>query len=45
MVDVTDEEIQAALDKINSKPMKVLGWRTPYEAYYGVSQKLTRICT
>ena len=42
---VTDGEIQSALDKINSKPMKVLGWRTPHEAYYGVSQTLTRICT
>ena len=38
---VTDGEIQSALDKINSKPMKVLGWRTPHEAHYGVSQKLT----
>lgn len=42
---VTDGEIQSALDKINSKPMKVLGWRTPHEACYGVSQTLTRICT
>lgn len=45
LVGVTDGEIQAALDKINSKPMKVLGWKTPHEAYYGVSQTLTRICT
>ncbi len=42
---VTDGEIQSALDKINSKPMRVLGWRTPHEACYGVSQTLTRICT
>ena len=45
LTSVTDGEIQSALDKINSKPMKVLGWRTPHEACYGVSQKLTRICT
>ena len=45
LTSVTDGEIQAALDKINSKPMKVLGWRTPHEACYGVSQTLTRICT
>ena len=42
---VTDGEIQSALDKINSKPMRVLGWRTPHETCYGVSQTLTRICT
>ena len=45
LTSVTDGEIQAALDKINSKPMKVLGWRTPHEACYGMSQTLTRICT
>ena len=45
LLGVTDAALQSALDKINSKPMKVLGWRTPHEAYYGVSQKLTRICT
>ena len=45
LTSVTDGEIQAALDKINSKPMKVLGWRTPHEACYSMSQTLTRICT
>lgn len=42
--DVTDleaEEIQEKVDKLNKRPRKVLGYRTPYEIYYSVVLHLT----
>ena len=44
LANVTDAELKKALHKINRFPMKVLDWMTPYEAYYGVVQTLTRNC-
>lgn len=41
---VTEEALKKALHKINRFPMKILDWMTPYEAYYGVIQTLTRNC-
>ena len=35
----TDEEIQEIQDKINHKPRKILGYRTPYEVYHSVNLK------
>ena len=40
--DVSEDELKKALHKINRTPMKILGWRAPYEAYYGVVKMLTR---
>ena len=33
---VSEEEIQEAVDKLNHRPRKCLGYRTPYEVHYGV---------
>lgn len=44
LTNATKRELDAALHKINRHPMKVLGWKTPFEAYYGVTQQLTRNC-
>ena len=44
LADATDADLNKALAKINRCPMKVLGWKTPCEAYYGVERKLTRNC-
>ena len=33
---VTEEEVQEAVDKLNYRPRKCLGYRTPYEVFYGV---------
>ena len=44
LADVTEAKLKKALHKINRFPMKVLDWMTPYEAYYGVVQTLTRNC-
>jgi len=37
--DRTDEEIQKIEDKINHKPRKILGYRTPYEVYHNINLK------
>ena len=31
---VTSKEVEIAVDKLNSRPRKCLGYRTPYEAFY-----------
>lgn len=41
VTDLTDEEIQSKVDKLNKRPRKVLGYRTPYEIYYSVVLHLT----
>ena len=38
---ISDEEVQCAVDKINLRPRKILGWKTPFEVYHGVSLHLT----
>lgn len=32
---VTDEDIQVVMDKLNTRPRKALGYRTPNEAFFG----------
>jgi IS30 family transposase len=33
---ITAKRIQKVEDKINHRPRKALGWRTPYEVFYGI---------
>ena len=37
---VTEEDLQAVCDKLNMRPRKRLGYRTPYEVYHGESLHL-----
>jgi IS30 family transposase len=33
--DITDEQIKVVTDKLNNRPRKCLGFKTPYEVFYG----------
>lgn len=35
---ITPEKIQEVEDKLNHRPRKTLGWRTPYEVFYGMEK-------
>lgn len=35
MTDIPDEYIQAIVTELNTRPRKCLGYKTPYEVYYG----------
>jgi IS30 family transposase len=35
---ITAERIQEVEDKLNHRPRKTLGWRTPYEVFYGLEK-------
>ena len=36
---VSDEEVQKVQDRLNARPRKVLGYRTPTEAMFGLEVK------
>jgi len=35
--DISDEYIQAKVDELNHRPRKCLGYKTPFEVYFGIS--------
>jgi IS30 family transposase len=37
LIDVTTESVLDAVDRLNSRPRKCLGFKTPYEAFYELS--------
>ncbi len=42
MRSVTPEQVQHAVDRLNHRPRKCLGWRTPHEVFFGLPMtKLT----
>ena len=38
---VTKREVEKAMDKLNHRPRKTLGFRTPYEVFFGITTSLT----
>ena len=42
LVNITDEQVLAAVEKLNHRPRKVLGFRTPYEVFFGVTVRYTK---
>jgi len=39
---VTQEQVQEAVDRINHRPRKVLGYRTPFEVFFGKTVRYTK---
>ncbi len=35
LTEVTQEQVQQAVDRLNHRPRKVLGFRTPFEVFFG----------
>ncbi|OEU70592.1 MAG: hypothetical protein BA863_18475 [Desulfovibrio sp. S3730MH75] len=35
--EVTDAEVQQAMDKLNNRPRKYLGFKTPYHVFFGIN--------
>ena len=42
LVDITEEQVQEAVERINHRPRKVLGFRTPHEVFFGVEIRYTK---
>lgn len=42
LTEVTGEQVQWAVDRLNHRPRKVLGFRTPFEVFFGKTVRYTR---
>ena len=42
LTDITEEQVQEAVERINHRPRKVLGFRTPHEVFFGVELRYTK---
>jgi IS30 family transposase len=42
LTEITDEQVQMAVDRLNHRPRKVLGFRTPHEVFFGVEMCYTK---
>lgn len=42
LTDITEAQLLAAVDKLNQRPRKVLGFRIPYEVFFGVEMRYTK---
>jgi IS30 family transposase len=41
LTDITEEQVQEAVERINHRPRKVLGLRIPHEVFFGVEVRYT----
>lgn len=42
LTDITEEQVQEAVERINHRPRKVLGFKTPHEVFFGVELRYTK---
>ena len=42
LTDIAEEQVQEAVERINHRPRKVLGFRTPHEVFFGVKLRYTK---
>ena len=42
LTEITDEQVQMAADRLNHRPRKVLGFRTPHEVFFEVKVLYTK---
>lgn len=42
LINVTEGQVQRAVDRINHRPRKVLGFRSPHEVFFGVKMRYTK---
>lgn len=42
LTDLSDEQVQKAVDKLNHRPRKALGYRTPHEIFFEVRLRYTK---
>ena len=42
LTDITEEQVQEAVERINHRPRKALGFRTPHEVFFGVEVRYTK---
>ena len=43
LTDVTQEQVEWAVDRLNHRPRKVLGYRTPFEVFFGRKVRYTKV--
>jgi IS30 family transposase len=42
LTNITEEQVQDAVERINYRPQKVLGFRTPHKVFFGVKLRYTK---
>ncbi|HBV21664.1 MAG TPA: IS30 family transposase [Nitrosomonas sp.] len=42
LAEVTEDEVLKAVERLNHRPRKVLGYRTPHEVFFGVQKTYTK---
>ena len=42
LTNITEEQVQEAVERINHRPRKALGFRTPHEIFFGVEVRYTK---
>ena len=43
LIEVTQEQVQWAVDRLNHRPRKVLGYRTPFEVFFGREVRYSKV--